>query len=246
MRAANEQVVFRGGTGAQLTGALHLPPDVRGGVLLAHCFTCGKDLMTMTRLAKGLTEAGFALLRFDFTGLGASEGAFSDTTLATSVADIGCALGELGNRCRAPLGMVGHSYGGAAAILAAERLPAVRSVAVLGAPSRPTHLASLLREREGRHVAEVNGRTFPLDDDFVADLRRHDTARALAALDRPLLVLHALDDTVVPPEEGEALFAAAVQPKAFMPLLAGGHLLTDRQSAAQAVRIAAEWFDRTL
>lgn len=250
MRGAIEQLDFPGGGGAQLAGMLHLPQPgaaVRGGLLLAHCFTCGKDLSTMTRLAKGLVEGGFAVLRFDFTGLGESDGDFSDTTLSTSVEDLVRAVGVLEDRGLTPIGMVGHSYGGAAALLATARCAAVRSVAVLGAPSTPEHLVRLLDERDGRPSVTVNERTFPLDRDFVADLRRHDLTAALADLDRPLLVMHAVDDTVVPVAEGEALFAAARQPKGFTPLMTGGHLLTPRPEAARAAALLlAAWFDRTL
>jgi putative redox protein len=243
-----EEVTFPGATGEPLAGALHLPEDadVRGGLLLAHCFTCGKDLSTMTRLARGLVRAGFAVLRFDFTGLGESGGDFSETTLATSVADLEAAVALLCAHGHEPVGMVGHSYGGAAAVLAAARVPAVASVAVLGAPSTPRHLARLLGERDGRPTVTVNERTFPLDPAFVDELHRHDMERALARLDRPLLVLHALDDRVVEAGEGEALFAAAGQPKAFVPLLDGGHLLADRRCAEDAVRILTDWFTRTL
>lgn len=248
MERTTEEVGFTGGAGVALAGALHIPEDgdVRGGLLLAHCFTCGKDLSTMTRLARGLVRAGYAVLRFDFTGLGESEGEFSETTLATSVGDLEAAVALLCERGHEPVGMVGHSYGGAAAILAAARVPAVTSLAVLGAPSTPGHLARLVDEREGRPTVTVNDRTFPLDPAFVDELHRHDMERALAALDRPLLVLHAQDDAVVRIEEGEALFAAARQPKGFLPLLDGGHLLTGRRRAEDAVRILAGWFARTL
>lgn len=243
-----EDVDFPGGGGARLAGALHQPEDapLLGGVLLAHCFTCGKDLATMTRLARGLALAGYAVLRFDFTGIGASGGEFGATTLATSVEDLCAAAEVLGRRGQEPVAMVGHSYGGAATIFAAARTPAVRSVAVLGSPSTPGHLERLLEQREGRHTVTVNGRTFALDPDFVADLHRHDLQRALAELDRPLLVVHALDDEVVPSDEGEALFAAARQPKSFVPLLDGGHLLGDRRCTEDAVRVLVDWLDRTL
>jgi fermentation-respiration switch protein FrsA (DUF1100 family) len=240
------RVSFRSGAGAQLSGVLHLPEQDRGGLLLAHCFTCGKDLATMTRLARALCDAGYAVLRFDFTGLGESGGDFSDSTIATSVADLEAAVGVLLERSHTPIGMIGHSLGGCAAILASARQPAVGSVAVLATPSAPRHLESLLSERDGRHFVTVNGRVFPLDDDFVADLRRHDLDRALAQLGRPLLILHALDDAVVGHAEGETLFAAARQPKAFMPLLTGGHLLGDRHRTGEAARVLVEWFDRTL
>jgi len=248
VRGRQEDVQFAGGTGAPLAGVLHLPPDVapRGGVLLAHCFTCGKDLLTSTRLARGLTAAGWAVLRFDFTGLGESGGDFTTTTISTSLADLDAAAGVLAERAGGPLGMVGHSYGGAAVLLAAERRDDVGSVAVLGAPSRAAHLTRLIDSQDGRHSVTVGERCFDLDDDFVADLHRQDLDRCLARLDRPLLVLHGLADRVVPVEEGEALFAAARQPKAFLPLLGADHLLTDRAVAGACVDALDAWFAHTL
>jgi len=248
MRGHQQEVRFPGGAGATLAGVLHLPPHgpPRAGILVAHCFTCGKDLLTSTRLAKGLAAAGWAVLRFDFTGLGESEGEFSDTTISTSLRDLDAALDTLAERAGATIGMVGHSYGGAAALLAAERRADVGSVAVLGAPSSPAHLTRLLSSEGGRHHVTVGERRFALDPDFVADLHRHDLDRCLATLHRPLLVLHGLDDEVVPVEEGEALFAAASQPKAFLPLLGADHLLTDRTTATAAIAALTAWFDHTL
>lgn len=244
MRGAIRSLEFRGGAGATLAGVLHEPAgEARGAILLAHCFTCGKDLSTTTRLARGLSGEGYAVLRFDFTGLGESGGDFSATTLATSVADLRCALGVLDHH--GPIGVIGHSYGGAAAILAAATTPAVRSVAVLGAPSDPSDLERLLVERDGRHTITVNRREFALDPGFVAELQRADLDAALAALGRPLLVVHAADDEVVPFAQGEALFAAAAEPKTFHRLASGGHLL-DRPSATACVAALVEWFDETL
>ncbi len=248
MRGEQQDVRFPGGAGAELAGVLHLPlgGPPRGGLLVAHCFTCGKDLLTSTRLARGLSAAGWAVLRFDFTGLGESGGDFSDTTISTSLRDLDAALDALVGRVEGPLGVVGHSYGGAAAVLAAERRADVGSVAVLGAPSSPAHLTRLLSSEGGRHHVTVGERRFALDPDFVADLHRHDLDRCLATLRRPLLVLHGLDDDVVPVEEGETLFAAAAQPKAFLPLLGADHLLTDRATATAAIAILVNWFDHTL
>lgn len=248
MHGEQQEIRFPSGAGATLAGVLHLPPDgpPRGGLLVAHCFTCGKDLLTSTRLARGLADAGWAVLRFDFTGRGESEGEFSETTISTSLDDLGGALDALAGRTGGRLGVVGHSYGGAAAVLAAERRPDVRSVAVLGSPSTPAHLTRLLESEGGRHSVTVGGRRFALDPDFVADLHRQDLDRCLAVLQRPLLVLHGLADRVVDVEEGEALFAAARQPKAFLPLLGADHLLTDRAAATAAVQALIAWFAHTL
>ena len=250
-----EHLTFTGSTGATLAGALHLPEGeqpAKGSVLLAHCFTCGKDLHTSTRLARALADAGYAALRFDFTGLGESEGDFADHTVASNVGDLTRAATALIERGYGPCGLLGHSLGGAAALLAAERLKTVRSVVVLGAPSQPAHLRHLLSEaeatvrREGEAVVEIGGRPFPVSQALFDDLEAHDAQRRVAELGRPLLVVHAVDDAVVPIAEAERTFAHAAQPKGFWPVLDADHLLSDRARAAAVAARIVDWFDATL
>jgi uncharacterized protein len=247
-------LTFAGSTGAQLEGTLHEPEgDAQGSILLAHCFTCSKDLHTMTRLASGLADTGYAVLRFDFTGLGESQGDFATTTVANDVRDIVLAATALIQEGFGPCGLFGHSLGGAAALLAAERVHTVRSVVTLGAPSSPSHTQHLFddaRAIEGsngdRVTVTIGGRDFEVARSFLEDLEDHDQKGAVADLGRPLLVLHAVDDEVVSIEEGERLFAAARQPKAFVPLLEGDHLLTRRPDAERALGWVRDWFDATL
>lgn len=248
-----EPLRFAGATGASLSGVLHHPDiDARGSVLLAHCFTCSKDLHTMTRLAGGLAAAGYAVLRFDFTGLGDSDGAFSQTTVATNVRDLARAASVLIERGFGPCVLVGHSFGGAAALLAAERIRTARAVAVIGAPSTPAHVTHLLADdldavaAQGCAVVRIAGRPFPITRAFLDELERHDQQGRVAELDRPLLVVHAVDDEVVPVGEGERTFAGARQPKAFVGLSRADHLLTSRRSAEQALQIVLAWLDATL
>lgn len=248
-----EELSFPGSSGTPLAGVLHLPDGgTHGSILLAHCFTCSKDLHTMTRLARGLSEAGYAVLRFDFTGLGDSGGEFSETTVSTSVRDLVRAATALVERGYGPCGMVGHSLGGAATLLAARRLHTVRSVAVVGAPSTPDHIRRLLTDheedirRDGEAVVSIGGRPFPIALAFLEDLAAHDEAGDVARLGRPLLVVHAVDDAEVDVTEGEAIFAAAAQPKAFEPVLDADHLLTSKASADTVLEILTGWFDRTL
>jgi uncharacterized protein len=241
---------FPGSTGERLAGTLHRPEtEARGSILLAHCFTCSKDLHTMARLARGLTDAGYAVLRFDFTGLGESEGSFTGTTVSHDVRDLVAAATALIREGYGPCGLLGHSLGGAASLLATERLKTVRSVVVLGAPASPDHVTHLLGKgpREDEEVeVTIGGRTFTVAKSFFDDLKQHDQAEAVATLGRPLLVLHAVDDAVVPFSEAELNFARAAQPKAFVPLLHADHLLTRRRSSEQALAYARAWFDATL
>lgn len=247
------ELQFPGSTGAALSGVLHPPSgEARGSVLLAHCFTCSKDVHTMTRLATGLSDANYAVLRFDFTGLGASGGEFSATTVSHNVRDLSAAATALIERGYGPCGLLGHSLGGAASLVAARRLKTVRSIVVLGAPASPEHVRRLFVDhaeqirRDGEAVVSIGGRPFPIAQSFLDDLAGHDQARDIAALDRPLLVIHAIHDEVVEIAEGERIFAAAKQPKGFHPLLQGDHLATDRDVAREVLTAARSWFDRTL
>jgi putative redox protein len=248
---ATEELVFVGGTGAELSGVLHRPDgEARGSVLLAHCFTCSKDIQTMMRLAGGLADAGYAALRFDFTGLGSSGGDFAATTVSTDVGDLARAAHALIERGFGPCAMVGHSLGGAATLLAAHKVKSATCVAVLGAPSTPSHIRRLLADdldadREGETVVEIGGRPFPISQAFLDDLGEHEQQRRVAEVDRPLLVLHAVDDTVVDISEGDAIFAAAHQPKAFWPLVDADHLLTSRAKAGEALQVLLAWLEQT-
>jgi alpha-beta hydrolase superfamily lysophospholipase len=248
-----EQMEFPGSTGAQLAGILHIPQGpVSGSVLLAHCFTGAKDLHTVARLAGALADGGYAALRFDFTGLGESAGQFAGTTVSHDVRDLTRAAAALIERGYGPCAMVGHSLGGAATLLAAHRLKTVRSVAVIGAPSSPDHVRHLLVDHESRiradgsAMVDIGGRPFPIAIEFLEDLDTHDELHAVADLGRPLLVVHAVDDEVVPVSEGERIFAAAAQPKGFVPLLDADHLVSARRTADTLAAVLLSWLDQTL
>ncbi|MEQ8718339.1 MAG: alpha/beta hydrolase [Acidimicrobiales bacterium] len=249
--ATTSEISFVGATGAHLSGVLHLPEDPTGSVLLAHCFTCSKDLHTMTRLADSLADRGYAVLRFDFTGLGDSGGEFTASTVSANIGDLTRATVALLERGYGPCGLVGHSLGGAAVLLAAHRLKTVRSIVTIGAPASPGHVRGLFADStdeiraSGEAVITVAGRDFPISADFLEDLDRHDQADATAELGRPLLVVHATDDEVVPISEGEKIFAAADQPKAFWAMPGADHLLTRREDADRAAQVVGSWLDWT-
>ncbi len=244
---------FIGSQGSELVGRLHRPDGpAKGSVLLAHCFTCSMEIHTMTRLAKGLAAAGYVALRFDFTGIGESGGDFAAKTVSANVSDLTRAAASLIADRAGPCALIGHSLGGAAAILAASRLKTVRSLVTIGAPSDPLHVTHLFDDdldtlaARGRTSVTIAGRTFDLEQGFVDDLSTHDVLEAVADLDRPYLVIHAEDDTVVGIEHGEALFGAAAEPKRFERLAGGGHLLGPRTAAEAALGAIVEWFDLTL
>ncbi len=252
-RPATEEITFVGGSQATLTGVLHRPPErAKGSILLAHCFTCSKDIHTMTRLATSLTEAGYAAFRFDFTGRGESDGDFAKKTLSGNVSDVVRAATTLIEMGFGPCGIIGHSLGGAAVVLAADRLKTLRSIVTVGAPSDANHVRHLFADdeaallRDGRAEVTIGGRTFELESGFVHDLASHDVIDAAAALGRPYLTVHAEDDTVVPITEGENLHNAAADPKRFLRYEQGGHLFANRDHAQRLADDIVAWFDDTL
>jgi putative redox protein len=247
-----EDLFFTGSAGAELSGILHRPHGAaKGSVLLAHCFTCSKDLHTMTRLARGLAEAGYAAFRFDFTGLGASGGEFSETTVATNVGDLSRAALTLVQQGYGPCAMVGHSLGGAAVLLAAHRVKTATAVAVIAAPADTNHVRHLFDadldtiRSEGCAVVRIGGRPFPVCDEFLDDLTAHRVLDRVAQLGRPLLVLHGPDDDVVPFEHALRIYEAAAEPKRLVSLPGADHLLSDRAVADEALAAIVTWLADT-
>ncbi len=248
--ASTETLSFIGSQGAPLAGVLHRPDGTaKGSVLLAHCFTCSKDVRTLVRLAKGLAEAGYAVLRFDFTGLGESGGEFAEHTVSGDVGDLTRAATTLIERGFGPCVLIGHSLGGAAALLAAKRLKTVRSIVTIAAPSSVEHVTHLFADQlpalatDGRAVVTIAGRSFELEQGFVDDLEHHSVLEAAAHLGRPYLVVHAKDDTVVGYDQGVALYEAAAEPKAMLSLETGGHLLGPIGAAEEALEGIVAWLD---
>lgn len=252
--SSEESVVFSGFHGDELSGVLHKPAGTPvGGLLLAHCFTCSKDFRATNRLADALTEEGFAVLRFDFTGLGESQGDFESSTFVANVGDLTRAALWMIDNGWGPCGMIGHSLGGTATLMAAGNVRGLKSVAVIGAPASPAHVKHLIDPEataialsDGCVFASIGGRTFPISKQFLEDLEHYDAEQRIQSFDRPLLVLHSPTDTTVSVSEGERIFALAPQPKAFFPLIGADHLLTDRNDAYRAAAHLATWFRATL
>jgi len=238
--------------GEPLAATLDLPDDAPPAAfaLYAHCFTCGRKLKSAVHIARALTARGLAVLRFDFTGVGESAGDFARTTLATNRDDLLAAAAWLAERHRAPRLLIGHSLGGAAALLAAPALPSVAAVAVLATPSEPSHLGGLLADKRAEALAtgeaELNlaGRPYRLRPAFFADLEATRLGDAVRALGRPLLILHAPGDPIVEVRHAAALFRAARHPKSFVALAGADHLLLDERDARHAGEIIAAWADR--
>src|SRR5947208_14611044 len=216
---------FPSGEGHRLAALLDEPAGLpRAYALFAHCFTCGKDIHAAKRIAEGLTSLGIGVLRFDFTGLGASEGEFANTTFSSNVADLVAAANELRRRRRAPAILIGHSLRGAAVLAAAGEIAEARAVATIAAPCDPTHVTGLFKDRldelaaTGEVEATPAARRFHISRAFVNDLAEHKLLARIADLRKALLVFHSPTDEVVGIENASRIFAAAKHPKSFVSL----------------------------
>ncbi|MDE2155234.1 MAG: alpha/beta fold hydrolase [Xanthomonadaceae bacterium] len=247
------KVEFRGHDGSLLAARLDHPEGTpRAYALFAHCFTCGKDIHAATRVSAALCEMGIAVLRFDFTGLGMSEGDFANTNFSSNVADLVCAADYLRRDHQAPSLLVGHSLGGAAVIAAAGLIPEARAVATVGAPAEPSHVArqlgdavDALRTADAVDVT-LAGRPFRIKRQFLDDLHAQDMAEHLAHLGRALLVMHSPIDEIVDIDNARRIYAAARHPKSFVALDGARHLLGRREDAVYAARVLAAWVEHYL
>jgi len=245
---------FTGASGAALSARLELPVDGRpkGYALFAHCFTCGKNLRGAVAVSRALTRAGIGVLRFDFTGLGESEGDFADTHFSSNVADLVAAAAFLEAEYDAPQLLVGHSLGGAAVLHAAHQLPSVRAVATIGAPSAPDHVLHLLEgslpeiEEQGEATIRLAGRAFTIRKEFLADLEQTTMAEVVQSLGRALLILHSPVDQIVGIGNAQELYLKARHPKSFVSLDTADHLLSDGDDADYAAQVIAAWATRYL
>ncbi|MDH3228500.1 MAG: alpha/beta fold hydrolase [Alphaproteobacteria bacterium] len=247
----SEKITFPGSQGEPLAARLDRPDvDVRGYALFAHCFTCSKDTLAAARIAEALVEHGFAVLRFDFTGLGGSGGDFANTDFSSNVADLLNAASHLREQYQAPALLIGHSLGGAAVLAAAADIPEARAVATIGAPAEPAHVASHLAaarpEIEAKGMAEVAiaGRSFCIRKEFLDDIEGQKLEEAIAGLRKALLVFHAPRDEIVGIDNAERIFKAAKHPKSFISLDDADHMLSRKQDAHWVAGVLAAWADR--
>jgi putative redox protein len=247
----SDRVSFPGASGGALAARIERPAgEPVAWALFAHCFTCSKDLRAAREITRTLADRGIAVLRFDFTGLGESEGDFADTDFSSNVEDLVAAADWLRAEHGTPRLLVGHSLGGAAVLVAAGLIEETAAVATIGAPAGTEHLREILLreapELDGTEEAQVElaGRPFRIKRQLLDDLSDQSLEAAIAGLGRPLLVLHAPDDEIVPVEHGRRIFETAGDPKAFVALDGADHLLTDPEDAVFAGEILATWAER--
>jgi putative redox protein len=247
----SQRVTFTGTGGEQLAARLDLPAGPpRAVALFAHCFTCGKDVVAASRIARGLTDLDIAVFRFDFTGLGESDGEFANATFSSNVADLVRAADHLRHTLAAPALLVGHSLGGASVIAAAGQIPEVRAVVTIGAPADPTHVADLFAgdraeiEQSGEATVQLAGRPFRVKREFLADIAAQPQRERIRRLNRALLVMHAPADQIVGVNNAREIFENARHPKSFVSLDDADHLLTRRADATYAANVISAWADR--
>jgi putative redox protein len=248
-----EPIDFPGAEGQMLAARLDAPDGlVRAYALFAHCFTCGKDVFASARIGQALAQRGIATLRFDFTGLGGSEGEFANTNFSSNVADLVAAADYLRAEYGAPQLLVGHSLGGAAVLAAAAAMPEVTAIATIAAPADPRHVAGLFGDQldaivaQGEAHVQLAGRQFRIKRQFIDDVAELNLARKTANLRRALLLLHSPLDQIVDVSNAMQIFQAAKHPKSFVSLDDADHLLTRREDAAWVAGIVAAWSERYL
>ena len=251
MSRSSEKLVFPGSSGGDLAARLDTPPGApRAYALFAHCFTCSKDIFAAARISEALVERGFAVLRFDFTGLGASEGEFANTNFSSNVEDLVRAADFLRENHTAPEIIIGHSLGGAAVLAAAAGVPEAKAVATIGAPADAEHVVHNFGaeldeiEKTGVAVVKLAGRDFTIKKQFIDDLKAQSVEERVSKLGKALLVFHAPRDQVVGIENAAAIFQAAKHPKSFISLDDADHMLSRRSDAIYVADVLSAWASR--
>src|SRR4051812_34509762 len=246
-----ERFQFTGVGGHQLAASLDLPErEPLAYALFAHCFTCGKDVLAARRIASTLAARGVAVLRFDFTGLGSSEGDFANSTFSSNVADLVRAADHLRAVRKAPAILIGHSLGGAAILAAAGQIPEAKAVVTIAAPSDPAHVTGLFKHRiedirqHGKVEVSLAGRPFQISREFLDDIAEHSLMAHVSNLHKALLVMHAPTDDTVGIENATRIFVAAKHPKSFVSLAGADHLLSERRDTGYVAGGIAAWAER--
>lgn len=246
------KINFPNEDGQQLAAYLDLPIDgkPKAFALFAHCFTCNKNLKAVANISRSLTQQGIAVMRFDFTGLGESEGDFADTNFSSNVEDLKAAAGYLANEYEAPSLLIGHSLGGAAVLLAANSLPSVKAVVTIGAPADPTHVTNHFEgtiediKTHGKAKVNIGGRTFQIKKQFLDDLEASNLTDHIKNLDTSLLIMHSPSDKVVGIDNAAKIYQAAMHPKSYISLEGMDHLMSEKQDSQYVGQVISQWASR--
>lgn len=249
-----EKLSFKNKDGNALSARLEFPVEEKplAFALFAHCFTCGKDLIASRNISRTLTANGIAVMLFDFTGLGDSEGDFESSDFSGNISDLFCASEYLEENYEAPKLLIGHSLGGAAALFAAEKLQNIEAVVTIAAPFDPYHLTKMISEdldeikEKGEAKVSIGGRPFTIKQSFIDDLNSHDAEEVANELKKPLLIFHSPQDKTVNIDNAAKIYTAARHPKSFISLDGANHLLTDKNDSAYVGNVIAGWVRRYL
>lgn len=248
------KIYFKNREGVRLSGRLDLPADQNphNFAIFAHCFTCNKNFHAVRNVSRALASKGFGVLQFDFTGLGASKGDFSDSSFSGNVEDLLAASRFLEEEYQAPRLMVGHSLGGAAAILAAARLDSIQAVATIGSPSSPAHVQHLFQNsleeirKSGEALVSIGGRPFTIKKHFLDDLAGSALTQVVKDMRKAILILHSPQDAIVGIDNASELYTAAHHPKSFVSLDGADHLLNREADSLYVGEVIASWAQRYL
>jgi uncharacterized OsmC-like protein/alpha-beta hydrolase superfamily lysophospholipase len=247
-----KKITFKNKSGLDISGRMDLPADREplAYALFAHCFTCTKNLKAIAHICRALTDRGLAVLRFDFTGLGDSEGDFSETNFSSNIEDLVAAADFMKEEFEPPGILIGHSLGGAAMLHAGSRIESTRAVVTIGAPADPVHLKQSLKdsrkkiEKEGRAEISIGGRSFTVKKQFLDDLEKIEMQKAIRNLKKPLLIFHSPIDEIVDAENAAIIFKAAFHPKSFISLDKADHLLSNEADAIYIGSVIAAWAEK--
>ena len=247
----SKKITFNNNKGQALAARIEFPEEApKSYAIFAHCFTCNKNLSAVRNIIRILNKSGIAVLSFDFTGLGDSEGDFANTNFSSNVNDLISAASFLKENYVAPNILIGHSLGGAAVIFAAGQIDSINAVATIGAPSNPKHVSHLLKSgideinEKGEAVLEIGGREFKIQKQFLNDINEQNMEETLKELKLPLLVFHSPQDTTVGIENAAQIYKAAWHPKSFISLDGATHMLTDKSDSIYVGKMIANWVDR--
>lgn len=246
-----ERLEFANAKGEKLAALIDLPLGIPNAfALFAHCFTCGKDNLAAKRISERLAICGIGVLRFDFTGLGTSEGEFADTHFSSNVDDLVAAADHLRKAYGTPAILIGHSLGGAAMLAAAHRIADARAIVTIAAPCDPAHVTGLFKEHvdkireQGEVEVSLAGRPFRIKREFLDDIAEQRIRDCLANLRKALLVFHSPTDDIVGIENASHIFTAAKHPKSFVSLAGADHLLSKRVDAVYVANVITAWVER--
>lgn len=249
---SSSRITFPNQEGLELAAYLDKPVDGRAKAyaLFAHCFTCNKNLKAVVNITRALTQSGFAVLRFDFTGLGESEGDFADTNFSSNVEDLLAAADFLKEHYEVPRLLIGHSLGGAAVLIAASRIRSIRALVTIGAPADPEHVTRLFTEdldtirQQGKAEVNLSGRPFTIKKQFLDDIREARQNHSLKKINRPVLIMHAPSDQTVSIDNAKEIYEQVLHPKSFISLDQADHLLSRKEDSLYAGNLIASWVSR--